>query len=244
MNGVVDLSDLDLTDIPKVVYDLKHMVSAAPNLSISSDVKLFLSSNRLESIPVKLCELTNLTVLTLRKNRLREIPPEIRLLVNLLELSVGNNELTHLPGEISKLSPSLKLHAFPNPFYSSASFVTFETEDGRIASIYSDIANSNNNNSNAITLIVQQNQQQPRNANPANDNHHDSTAPGSDIRIPHSPPSLVELAERASIRVLTLVKTRPLSFYSDSDTVITTCISSKSGFVTPLSSLPSSPARH
>ncbi|KAI8609962.1 hypothetical protein BC830DRAFT_789533 [Chytriomyces sp. MP71] len=144
--ATVDLSYRDLDRIPDVVFDLKHIVSinpstssscdmqvcpdnddadAAPDtplFSISSDTKLFLSSNRISRLDARLFSLTNLTVLSLRNNNLTEFPRAIKHLVNLIELSIGGNSLKTLPSEVCMLSSNLSLSAFPNPFHSPLDF--------------------------------------------------------------------------------------------------------------------------
>ncbi|KAJ3060264.1 hypothetical protein HDU98_003751 [Podochytrium sp. JEL0797] len=131
----LDLSYRNLHSIPPQIYDLKHTVSinkqhphdALSNDSIfldpnatstsSSKAKLFLSMNRIQVLDLRLFEVVNLTVLSLRNNAITHLPRQIRLLSNLIELSIGGNLLTYLPAELCGcMHPGLKVFAFPNPF--------------------------------------------------------------------------------------------------------------------------------
>lgn len=114
----IDLSDLQLTQVPDELAELQHLVSLTPAHSLVSDIQLTLGSNCLRNFPLAICELTNLTMLILSNNRITHLPPEIANLRNLRELSVANNCLRELPIELTQLEQLEILAVFPNPFAS------------------------------------------------------------------------------------------------------------------------------
>ncbi|KAG0330615.1 hypothetical protein BG000_011654 [Podila horticola] len=94
--GELDLSYLDLDDLPAEIKDLNYAIvyNERGSFSLSKNrLKLFLSSNLFSTIPMDVFSLYNLSVLSLRNNNIEVIPPEIGLLHNLIELSVGGNHL-------------------------------------------------------------------------------------------------------------------------------------------------------
>ncbi|KAH8550129.1 hypothetical protein BGW37DRAFT_558664 [Umbelopsis sp. PMI_123] len=113
---MVDLSNMDLTDIPDEIRELQHITILSKDLINNSSLKLFLYGNRLTKLNMELFALKNLSVLSLRNNKLETIPSEIVLLQNLCELSLGNNLLRHLPGEILRLRKLSTISVLPNPF--------------------------------------------------------------------------------------------------------------------------------
>ncbi|KAF9129934.1 hypothetical protein BGW39_003631 [Mortierella sp. 14UC] len=117
--GELDLSNLELTDLPQEVRDLNFAIvyNGHGSFSLSRNrLKLFLSSNQFTTVPMHVFELHNLSVLSLRNNNIKAIPPEIGLLSNLVELSVGGNLLEHLPSQIALLPKLHILTIHPNPF--------------------------------------------------------------------------------------------------------------------------------
>ncbi|KAI8579083.1 hypothetical protein K450DRAFT_243800 [Umbelopsis ramanniana AG] len=113
---MVDLSNMDLTDIPDEIRELQHITILSKDLINNSSLKVFLYGNRLTKLSMELFSLKNLSVLSLRNNKLETIPPEIVLLQNLCELSLGNNLLRYLPGEILRLRKLNIISVLPNPF--------------------------------------------------------------------------------------------------------------------------------
>ncbi|KAF8977836.1 hypothetical protein BGZ46_007086 [Entomortierella lignicola] len=117
--GELDLSNLELTDLPSEICDLNFAIvyNERGSFSLSNNrLKLFLSSNQFTTIPMDVFALHNLSVLSLRNNSIESIPPEIGLLHNLVELSVGGNLLKVLPSQIALLSKLHILTVHPNPF--------------------------------------------------------------------------------------------------------------------------------
>ncbi|KAG0377770.1 hypothetical protein BGX24_005482 [Mortierella sp. AD032] len=117
--GELDLSNLELTDLPPEVRDLNFAIvyNERGSFSLSRNrLKLFLSSNQFTTVPMHVFELHNLSVLSLRNNNIKAIPPEIGLLYNLVELSIGGNLLEHLPSQITLLPKLHILTIHPNPF--------------------------------------------------------------------------------------------------------------------------------
>ncbi|KEY73148.1 hypothetical protein S7711_04896 [Stachybotrys chartarum IBT 7711] len=83
------------------------------------DLKLYLANNLLTRIPTPICDISCITVLSLRANKLKELPPCIAKLRNLRELNVSQNELRYLPSEFLDMMelPFLRLLSlYPNPY--------------------------------------------------------------------------------------------------------------------------------
>ncbi|KAF8947601.1 hypothetical protein BGZ47_008493 [Haplosporangium gracile] len=117
--GELDLSNLELTDLPPEVRDLNYAIvyNELGSFALSRNrLKLFLSFNQFITIPMHIFELHNLSVLSLRNNNIKTIPPEIGLLCNLVELSIGGNLLEYLPSQIALLPKLHILTIHPNPF--------------------------------------------------------------------------------------------------------------------------------
>ncbi|KAJ1667743.1 hypothetical protein IW140_001198 [Coemansia sp. RSA 1813] len=112
----IDLSDLQLEQVPDELAELKDLVVLAPSHTMVTALQLTLGANRLKHFPLAVCELTNLTTLILSHNRIAYLPPEIGALANLRELSVAHNCLRVLPLELTRLTQLQTLSAFPNPF--------------------------------------------------------------------------------------------------------------------------------
>ncbi|KAK3809492.1 MAG: hypothetical protein J3Q66DRAFT_354020 [Benniella sp.] len=117
--GELDLSNLELNDLPSDIRDLNFAIiyNERGSLSLSKNrLKLFLSSNHFTTIPMDVFALLNLSVLSLRNNCIETIPAEIGLLVNLVELSVGGNQLKVIPSQVALLPKLNILTVHPNPF--------------------------------------------------------------------------------------------------------------------------------
>ncbi|KAI6101324.1 hypothetical protein F5141DRAFT_1066054 [Pisolithus sp. B1] len=78
-------------------------------------LQLYLSGNKISSLPPELFTLQNLSVLSLRSNQLTYLPGDICRLKNLKELNISLNRLTYLPWEIRDMKLD-KLLLYPNPF--------------------------------------------------------------------------------------------------------------------------------
>ncbi len=87
----LDLSGLDLTEVPEAIAQLTNLKS------------LVLDNNELTSLPDAIAQLTNLKSLDIENNQLTNLPKSIVQLTNLQELYVCDNQLTSLPEEIAQL---------------------------------------------------------------------------------------------------------------------------------------------
>ena len=87
----LDLSWLDLEEIPKEVFELTNLT------------RLDLFDNQIVEIPSEIAKLKNLTELILYYNQIVKLPSELGELTSLKELYLGNNQLSSLPMEIKKL---------------------------------------------------------------------------------------------------------------------------------------------
>lgn len=68
-------------------------------------------------LPKEICELTQLTKLSITSNNLQSIPPEIGKLVNLKVLNLSSNKIAAVPVEIGKLKDLEKLILAKNDLY-------------------------------------------------------------------------------------------------------------------------------
>jgi hypothetical protein len=117
----LDLSELNLLELPKVFDELAHLtlLTTSDNsncIQFRSCSELYLSGNRLNHLPDTLFRFRNLRVLCIRRNQLTNIPPSIRYLTELEELSVGGNQISCLPIELFELKHLKRLYVRPNPF--------------------------------------------------------------------------------------------------------------------------------
>lgn len=117
---ILELSDLELTEIPKEVFELdnlkilrlrKNKIKFIPDdiEKLASLTELNLIDNEIETLPQGLFKLQNLQILHLRKNEISEIPKEIENLKNLIHLNLGDNQIKELPIEIGKLNNMITL---------------------------------------------------------------------------------------------------------------------------------------
>ncbi|RDI76706.1 hypothetical protein Vi05172_g13308 [Venturia inaequalis] len=91
-------------------------------------IKLNLSNNALQILPLGLFDLQNITKLDLSHNNLNNLPRHIGKLKNLVCLDISGNRLRWLPWELIQLSQSGKLKAIDldyNPFLQPFSYVSF-----------------------------------------------------------------------------------------------------------------------
>jgi hypothetical protein len=111
----VDLTDLGMTTLSNATLkplhqlikhshdDLTQPPSEDEFSPLTPSIRLFLSGNRLTSLPSELFRLTNISVLSLRNNELKDIPPSIGGLPNLQELNIAQNNIRWLPWEMFDL---------------------------------------------------------------------------------------------------------------------------------------------
>jgi small GTP-binding protein len=74
--------------------------------------------NKLSTLPLEICQLTNLTNFDLWGNQLTPLPLEICQMTNVRELNLGHNQLTQLPPEICQLTKLKTLRLDDNPLVS------------------------------------------------------------------------------------------------------------------------------
>ncbi|CCG81325.1 Predicted protein [Taphrina deformans PYCC 5710] len=94
---------MNLTSLPDDIEDLNHIVAASQSGRFSVNLELFLSNNRLSSLPESLFRITNLAFLSVANNRLGSLSPSISNLKNLISLNVGINQIDFFPANLLKL---------------------------------------------------------------------------------------------------------------------------------------------
>lgn len=110
---IVDLNEMDLTEIPKEIDQLSHLhILSLHNNQIRQIPKelaqrsqlqeLYLYENQIQEIPGELGQLAELQVLDLSGNRIRRIPKEFALLTQLQTLYLYNNQIEEIPEELAQ----------------------------------------------------------------------------------------------------------------------------------------------
>ncbi|KFX89712.1 hypothetical protein V490_06843 [Pseudogymnoascus sp. VKM F-3557] len=122
----VDLSGRGLEVLSNAAIRPLASFSSVPTLTqgtyqtLLPRLRIFLARNELKRLPGEICNLENLSVLSVRSNELEELPAAISRLRRLTELNAANNALRWLPFELLELlscpSRIRILHLHPNPF--------------------------------------------------------------------------------------------------------------------------------
>jgi Leucine-rich repeat (LRR) protein len=110
----LDLSGLELTEIPADVFDLKWLkvliISHNQLTRISGSItrlqnltSLHLNGNKLKQLSEAITRLQNLTSLYIRRNQITEIPETITRLQNLTSLDLTGNQIIQIPETITRL---------------------------------------------------------------------------------------------------------------------------------------------
>ncbi|CAH2277870.1 leucine-rich repeat-containing 10 [Pelobates cultripes] len=126
IDKMVDLSSMQLRRFPLRVCAFKELVklylsdnklnSLPPELELLQNLQILaLDFNNFKVLPQVVCSLKQLYILYLGNNKLKDLPPEIRLLKNLQTLWIESNYLTNLPTVICELTLLKALHAGCNP---------------------------------------------------------------------------------------------------------------------------------
>ncbi|EEQ85781.1 leucine rich repeat protein [Blastomyces dermatitidis ER-3] len=146
----IDISNLNLRTIPSgllrpiaqftkypIISEMDKIPSVSPPnceqffSSFEPFLCLFMTNNRLKTLPAEVFELSNLSVLSVRHNELEQIPGSIGNLTKLRELNVGGNQLSYLPFEVLQLLQKNHTHmrqlaVHPNPFVMPESSIVAE----------------------------------------------------------------------------------------------------------------------
>ncbi|XP_056388723.1 leucine-rich repeat-containing protein 40 isoform X1 [Hyla sarda] len=113
-SGQLNLSGRGLSEVPVSVWRINVDTPEEAHSNVQFDasdrwweqtdlLKLFLSSNKLQSLPDDLMLLPALVVLDVHDNLLSELPGAIGELVNLQKLNISHNKLKFLPPELVQL---------------------------------------------------------------------------------------------------------------------------------------------
>lgn len=137
-NETVDISELGLGHVPNDTLKPLHQLIRQTHSSFAEppsedefgpftpSLQLYLSGNKLASLPAELFNLENITVLSLRKNNLSRLPSGISRLRNLRELNISGNQITYLPAELLELmkdtSSNKQFTIRPNPLQEPCDF--------------------------------------------------------------------------------------------------------------------------
>ena len=127
---ILIVSGYDIASIAGSSIQLLKQLIREPNVEfpfheddfrpLCPQIGLYLSNNRLRSLPDDVFNLENLQVLSLRNNQLSELSPSIEILTELCEFNLSNNRFRWLPFELMRLALSgqlWRLHTRPNPFF-------------------------------------------------------------------------------------------------------------------------------
>ena len=105
--GLDELSNATLKPLHQLIKhphdDLTRPPSEDEFSSLTPSIRLFLSGNKLASLPSELFRLTNISVLSLRNNQLHDIPYSIGRLQNLHEFNIAQNNIKVLAWEMFDL---------------------------------------------------------------------------------------------------------------------------------------------
>lgn len=123
----LDLSNLNLKEIPSEIFELKNLkklilsnneISKIPQeiTNLKYLEVLDISNNNISSFYAKLCELKNLKFLNLNNNKITSIPKQISKLENLRKISISNNRIKTLPQEFENLHKLISLNISKNLF--------------------------------------------------------------------------------------------------------------------------------
>ena len=109
----LDLSGKGLSKIIEAVFDLTELVVLDLSFNMFKELPtriklknlktLVLKENQLRELPHSICELSNLTMLSVSNNQLSVLPSNIKNLKNLQSLFLKCNQLETLPDEIGEL---------------------------------------------------------------------------------------------------------------------------------------------
>lgn len=113
-----------LDKLRELYLNVNQLIQLPPKVCLQNNIQnslclLDLSNNKLQVLPLQICELFNLVTLKLDHNELKELPPTIGRLKSLKYLTASNNQLTSLPASFLQLYLD-NLDLFSNPFPSDA----------------------------------------------------------------------------------------------------------------------------
>ncbi|MHA1518794.1 MAG: leucine-rich repeat domain-containing protein [Promethearchaeota archaeon] len=100
---VVDLENSNLEFFPKSIF------------TDHQDIKeLYLTDNKIQQIPHRISELSQLEILELESNQIIQLPSELQNVITIKELNLNNNKISYLPPWIGKLTNLRFLHCDKN----------------------------------------------------------------------------------------------------------------------------------
>lgn len=112
----INLENLCLYELPDEIKDMNNLVIF--DKSKKPLYQLFLSNNKLKTLPISLFKFNKLNVLSIRQNKLTEIPPIIEKFTNLTDLNIGSNRIEFLPWQFLNLQHLQTFGSGPNPYIS------------------------------------------------------------------------------------------------------------------------------
>ncbi|KAF2485797.1 hypothetical protein BDY17DRAFT_309096 [Neohortaea acidophila] len=123
--GLAEITNQALRPLHQLIkhshVDLTRPPSEDTFRPLTPSIQLFLSGNKLTSLPSELFRLINITVLSLRNNHFSEIPASIAKLPHLVEMNIAQNNVRWLPWVFLDLmhsrggTPRRNITLRPNP---------------------------------------------------------------------------------------------------------------------------------
>ena len=144
LSSLKSLTDLNLNNnkLRKIPEEIKHF---------NNLIRLSLSRNNLDSLPIEIGELIKLEELLLNNNNLTNLPTSFGNLVSLTNLNLSVNKLTSLPSEIGSLTNikelllnNNKLINLPNNIGNLKNLVTIHLNINKLTSLPIEIRNLTN----------------------------------------------------------------------------------------------------
>lgn len=105
----VSIDDICLMSILKCIrFENTLIKNISPNITLLTNLQN-LSLSNLNFIPLKLFELTSITILHLHRYKIQTIPDQLFILINLRSLYLNNNQIENIPTHINRLTNLINL---------------------------------------------------------------------------------------------------------------------------------------
>ena len=113
-----------LTNLTELRLASNNLTTFPPSVCLKETLRrslkvLDLSDNKIEILPLQICELQNLISLKINNNQMEYLPPTLGRLCKLNFMSVSNNKVKYLPASFMRLRLE-NIDLFGNPFDTTA----------------------------------------------------------------------------------------------------------------------------